>query len=390
MNLSFLGKDGYTHWMGVVEATNDPLKMGRCRVRIFGWHTDNKQEIPTEDLPWAVAVLPTNGSKSFSTPLEGDYVTGYFADGKNGQIPLVTGVVPGYVAKAVNVTKGFSVDPKSDPIKTDVATNRAPLQNQGEPSTPRMSRGNITGSAAANTNINLDHACDFKFQIDLNVGLGTLLDPAAALQQAIKNGKNRAAAMMRLVVTKINDELRLVVKGLLAAMGFDPSGTLSYQYSFAKDIFRKINEGIKKVAQIVEDISFVYNLVKEVQQIVDYLNSLPDRMKAIVKECIARFMNSINNVIGQLKAIPGQVGDNLDGLLNNLSGTTNDSVKELQNISNENLNSADSVIITIINNPDVDHSEITSTYLEATFANTETALAQAQANQFDITQNLPP
>ena len=37
---------------GVVEDTLDPLERGRIRVRIFGIHTDNKQEIPTDALPW--------------------------------------------------------------------------------------------------------------------------------------------------------------------------------------------------------------------------------------------------------------------------------------------------------------------------------------------------
>ena len=31
-------------WQGVVEDRYDPLKLGRCRVRILGHHTDNKEE----------------------------------------------------------------------------------------------------------------------------------------------------------------------------------------------------------------------------------------------------------------------------------------------------------------------------------------------------------
>lgn len=43
---------------GVIEDNRDPEKRGRCRVRVFGIHTDVKiptqfEGIPTEELPWA-------------------------------------------------------------------------------------------------------------------------------------------------------------------------------------------------------------------------------------------------------------------------------------------------------------------------------------------------
>lgn len=48
-------------YVGVVEDLNDPLQMGRVRVRIFGIHSDNPAEIPTEALPWCtIAVGATN------------------------------------------------------------------------------------------------------------------------------------------------------------------------------------------------------------------------------------------------------------------------------------------------------------------------------------------
>jgi hypothetical protein len=37
--------------VGVVENRIDPLQLGRCQVRIFGHHTENKQLLPTSDLP---------------------------------------------------------------------------------------------------------------------------------------------------------------------------------------------------------------------------------------------------------------------------------------------------------------------------------------------------
>ena len=52
---NFLGKDGFFWWVGVIENRMDPLALGRCQVRIFGWHhdgsTDSKQRVPVTDLP---------------------------------------------------------------------------------------------------------------------------------------------------------------------------------------------------------------------------------------------------------------------------------------------------------------------------------------------------
>ena len=39
-------------YFGVVEDRNDPLKIGRVRVRLFGLHTHIKQKIGSPDLPW--------------------------------------------------------------------------------------------------------------------------------------------------------------------------------------------------------------------------------------------------------------------------------------------------------------------------------------------------
>ena len=48
----------FTWWQGVVEDRNDPAKIGRVRVRILGYHTADKSELPTEDLPLAVLMNP--------------------------------------------------------------------------------------------------------------------------------------------------------------------------------------------------------------------------------------------------------------------------------------------------------------------------------------------
>jgi len=92
---TFLGKDGFIWWIGEIENRKDPLKLGRCQVRIMGWHTENKALLPTQDLPWAQTLLPLNNSRTINPPNVGDWVMGFFMDGENAQFPIMMGIIPG-------------------------------------------------------------------------------------------------------------------------------------------------------------------------------------------------------------------------------------------------------------------------------------------------------
>lgn len=88
-------------WVGVVEDRDDPEQLGRCRVRIFGYHTEDKTLLPTEDLPWAIPIQPVT-SASISgigtTPVgivPGTWVAGWFLDGEDKQQPVIMGTIPG-------------------------------------------------------------------------------------------------------------------------------------------------------------------------------------------------------------------------------------------------------------------------------------------------------
>jgi len=102
----FAGKNGYVWFVGVVEARDDPLKLGRLRIRIIGWHDEDTNKLPTEKLPWAQISVSINAPRIFSLPKEGEWVHGYFLDGNAGQSPLVTGLIPGVVAKTAKTPNG--------------------------------------------------------------------------------------------------------------------------------------------------------------------------------------------------------------------------------------------------------------------------------------------
>jgi hypothetical protein len=97
-NKNFIGKNGFIWWVGIIENRVDPLTVGRCQVRIIGWHEDDPKIVPTKDLPWAQAMIPLNNSKHFSSPRVGEWVVGFFMDGEQGQLPVMMGVLPGLKA----------------------------------------------------------------------------------------------------------------------------------------------------------------------------------------------------------------------------------------------------------------------------------------------------
>ena len=86
-------------YFGVVEDRNDPLMIGRVRVRVHGLHTHIKTLMSTMDLPWSTVIMPvtTAGLGGFGeTPslVEGTSVVGVFTDDDKQQF-IVLGVNQG-------------------------------------------------------------------------------------------------------------------------------------------------------------------------------------------------------------------------------------------------------------------------------------------------------
>ena len=112
-NSNFMGKDGFHWFVGVVESRNDPSQIGRVQVRVLGHHTENKNSIPTEDLPWATVMMPTTSpansglGTSPSFIVEGSWVVGFFMDVERQQ-PIIMGTLPGVPNQEVDSTKGYN------------------------------------------------------------------------------------------------------------------------------------------------------------------------------------------------------------------------------------------------------------------------------------------
>jgi hypothetical protein len=374
-------------WVGVVENTEDPLKNGRCKVRIFGYHTENLLALPTKNLPWCSMGIGPSQPDSFSAPIPGDYVTGYFADGESGQNPYIVAILPGIQSKPWDTSKGFSpqrLDPAAPQTEAEIAKPVLPEgvteREIGQPTTPKTSRGIIENTGISVTNSQLSHVCDFRYKLEFDIGLAGLTNPITAIQNAIKAGKNNAALLIGSLIQQLNDGIRTSIKALILAMNLDPSGQLSTIYAKLKFKLQDINDYIEKVAKYVEIAATVKYLVEDIQQIITYLQNLPARLKAIAQDCITTFTNSAKAFASQVAATPGQVGATVAGLAASLQSSADSVLSGLK--SDVSSIEIPTQLQSVFSSPSVASADTLTTYISQTYSTPEET--QAQAPKFDL------
>ena len=102
---AFLGRDGFRWWIGQIPPIESQKGQAngagwgnRVKVRILGYHPYSTAELPNDDLPWAQILMSPNtgsGAANYATNHKlrpGDVVFGFFLDGDNGQLPVITGI----------------------------------------------------------------------------------------------------------------------------------------------------------------------------------------------------------------------------------------------------------------------------------------------------------
>jgi hypothetical protein len=151
MRYDYAGLNGFIWWVGVVEDRQDPLKLGRCKVRIVGWHAADKMNLPTEKLPWAQAMLPLNNTQPYA-PKESDMVLGFFLDAENAQQPVMMGVMPSIPLAPADNQAPYN-DPRTQeqidlaPVKPNETANGYPRLID-EPTTSRLARNEVANTSS--------------------------------------------------------------------------------------------------------------------------------------------------------------------------------------------------------------------------------------------------
>ena len=154
---NFIGQDGFVWWIGIVEDINDPLTLGRCRVRCFGYHPAKSTNlVPTEDLPFALSIHPLNAPNLYGTPRVGEWVFGFFLDALSAQEPAILGYLPAipqaaaeYFGTAPNMTRNFANVVNKNDVLWDV--NNASIKISANTNLTLNGSNNLILSDSANT-----------------------------------------------------------------------------------------------------------------------------------------------------------------------------------------------------------------------------------------------
>ena len=357
---NFIGKDGFYWWVGVVENnTDDPLELGRCKVRIFGWHTENLEELPTEDLPWASILMSPSSTISATSIREGDYVVGFFQDGMSAQAPVIFGIYNGVEVAEPDLSKGFSPQSKRPSANTTNETPTVPEgqidRKIGEPNTPRLYRGVVANTAISVSNSNLAHACGFKFNINVNVdlGLGTITAVkrlSTALQRGIRDGKKGFANVVRAQMGKIISTLRKGLDAIVKAVGVaDVTGVVSISFSAVKDIVSQLNSYLSQAADMIYNVGLALGVVQGIQEFISWIKTLPQNIMNVFMNCLSNFTRSVQNLTNDINALPKQLEASIGSQFNSFTDSLNSSINTIRKESTTASSSQSQTITKLIN-----------------------------------------
>jgi len=155
-----------------------------------------------------------------------------------------------------------------DNISPSTAADGPAIGGPTYPSTP-AARGDVSGSIAS-TNASLVHSCDFANDLKKNIGLKKFLK---AVAKWIREG----------------------IRKIQQLMGFsDPSGTFSETINMLKSAAEFIRYVVKEyIEPIIEFEKYVLAVIVKIRAIIQWILSLPAKLLALLRDCLAKLLKSI-------------------------------------------------------------------------------------------------
>lgn len=165
------------HWTGKIIDNNDPIKLGRCKIRIVGFY----DELDDNALPWAMPETTYFGSSkgNFTVPPIGTLVRGYFDNGDD-QKPIYTAIAP-------NVDNYTTTDLVKNPDEAFDYPNIVTLFNsdEGERATLNRATGELKLIHRSGTSIMITPKGEIKIETNALKSRGTPSRSSASLPTEI-------------------------------------------------------------------------------------------------------------------------------------------------------------------------------------------------------------
>ena len=180
--------NAFRWFTGVVEDVRDPEEKGRVKVRCYGYHSDSRTDIPTEDLPFAHVMMPITSAsvsgigQSATGVLPGSWVVGFFRDGEACQDPLILGTIPSSTPATKNpVETGFCDKSGANP------------REPGEVDNPKGSRSDYTDSHSFRTKMEMYEKTKEAISVGpFDLGQGPIQEARIPRMKVLRDNKDDA------------------------------------------------------------------------------------------------------------------------------------------------------------------------------------------------------
>lgn len=235
----------------------------------------------------------------------GDYVSGYYLDDRACQMPIIFGVYPAIKRTEDDTTRGFS------PQLTEEEQQMVPVAPPGVKTAgrevdtvtgaPLATRGVIEGTLTAQTNAEVVHVCDISLKLKQSV-----------IFEDLKHSQ---------LVT----QARAKIEELILSLGNSPDSLSQRAIEIVRDIKRDLQNLKTEIAKIKDYAETAKLVLDTIQSIVNWIESLPERLKNELSNCLTAFTDGIKSALKDSLTLSTTASS-----LDNLTGDLDDDVSELE------------------------------------------------------------
>ena len=372
----FVGRDGFVWWIGqipdetvwrgnikghpVADNTEEPGFGERYKVRIMGYHTARKEDLPDEELPWASVMYPTTaggggrGSYQNANLTQGCWVFGFFLDGDQCQTPVIMGCLGynDYQAVMKNITNTAFIPFSGFTEKEKVATNiirdsdaEEEVAKQSQDGGSEPTKQYLESIGGNNTRVDVSSAemkKDGQKKEPLSVASDCEPVPTGKIQQQIKNlladveAIKRAKTEYKYTISKettefdgkiealIKEQSKLIAGEMKWTMGQIQKATTEKVNTAMKDGFYNVMPNARQ--ELKKEVETVNDLIA--CQFRKLINGLQDMIGNFLKDAVNKVVNAtscfIENMVGgMLGQIANAIENTLKDIFGSISSLTN-------------------------------------------------------------------